>query len=64
MTIMLKVSGSSYGKRTSAGEHNNLAPSVILGGTQVSFWYECATRRIENRGLRECTAAKFGVLKN
>ena len=29
-------------------------------GTQLSFWYECAARK----GLREQTAAKFGVLKN
>ena len=33
------------------------------GGTQLSFWYECAARRAENR-LRERTVAKLRVLKN
>ena len=40
----------------------NLMKEWIKGGTELSFWYECAARRVEYRGL-DWIAAKFWVSK-
>ena len=38
--------------------------SIPEGGAKLCFWYEHAAQRAEKKGLRELTAAKFGVSEN